>query len=110
MKDSRDLSPSTCAPPFANQGPSPVRSGTEHQGPLRPSAVEIIHGPCEPHLRTLATGSVQAVITSPPYNMGREYEANTSLHSYVSWLAGVVEQLGRVVALHGSVWLQVGNY
>lgn len=72
--------------------------------------VQIIHGACEPTLQTMERDSVQAFVTSPPYNMGREYERNTSLHSYVAWLANVVELMGSALAPGGSLWLQVGNY
>lgn len=73
-------------------------------------SVEIHHGPCEPILKSMTPGSVQAVITSPPYNMGREYESETSLHAYISWLSSIVQDIGAALALHGSLWLQVGSY
>lgn len=71
--------------------------------------VSIVHGPCEPTLLNMPEASVQVIITSPPYNMGREYERNTDQHTYVSWLSEVVVKCGRVLAPGGSLWLQVGN-
>lgn len=74
------------------------------------SPVEVRHGACEPILMSMASGSVSCIVTSPPYNMDREYEERVSLHRYTSWLADVVQDMGRVLELHGSLWLQVGNY
>lgn len=74
------------------------------------ASVEVIEGRCEPFLMELEAGSVQCIVTSPPYNMGREYEQNTDLHSYVSWLSEVVVKCGRALAEGGSLWLQVGNH
>ena len=53
---------------------------------------------------------VQMVITSPPYNIGKEYETKLKLDSYVSQQREVIEQCARVVNSHGSICWQVGNY
>lgn len=68
-----------------------------------------IHSRCEPILLGLPRNSIQCVVTSPPYNMGREYETNTTTHNYVSWLSNIVSMLGDVISDGGSLWLQVGN-
>lgn len=71
--------------------------------------IEVIHGHCEPVLMNLKPGTVQCVVTSPPYNMGREYERNTDDHTYITWLSEVVVKCGAALADGGSLWLQVGN-
>lgn len=58
----------------------------------------------------LSTGSVQLVLTSPPYNVGKEYEARTSIEKYLEWIRPIIEQICRVVSDTGSVCWQVGNY
>lgn len=72
-------------------------------------SITIVEGRCEPVLMGLAPGSVQCIVTSPPYNMGREYERNTDQHSYVSWLSEIIVKCGAALANGGSLWLQVGN-
>lgn len=101
----RDHAHTATAPLSSQPQPNGSAAGAESR-----ASVEIIHGACEPVLRARASGSVACIVTSPPYNMDREYEVRTSLHAYVSWLADVVQEMGRVLALHGSLWLQVGNY
>ena len=57
-------------------------------------------------------GSVQLVLTSPPYNLGKIYERDTamSLDEYVEWLTPVVTSICRKVGPQGSVCWQVGNF
>ena len=56
--------------------------------------------------------SVQLVVTSPPYNIGKEYEKDQkmNLDEYVAWLAPIIEKLCDKVADSGSICWQVGNY
>lgn len=56
--------------------------------------------------------SVQLVVTSPPYNIGKEYEKDQrlSLQEYLDWLGPIVDKLCLKVNEKGSVCWQVGNY
>jgi DNA modification methylase len=61
-------------------------------------------------LRTLPDESVQLVVTSPPYNIGKAYETRVSLRQYLEQQKSVVEELVRVLRPEGSLCWQVGNY
>lgn len=61
-------------------------------------------------LRQLPSGSFRLVISSPPYNIGKEYETRISLEEYGLWQASVISELHRVLFDGGSVVWQVGNY
>ncbi len=61
-------------------------------------------------LSSMPDGSVQLVITSPPYNIGKEYEDSQSLEAYLSDQMGIADELVRVLAEDGSLCWQVGNY
>lgn len=61
-------------------------------------------------LQTISGESVQLVVTSPPYNLGKSYESKRPLDAYLSEQYPVLEQLYRVLAPQGSVCWQVGNY
>ena len=61
-------------------------------------------------LRTLTNSSVKLVVTSPPYNIGKEYEKRTSLASYLEAQAEVIAESVRVLHPRGSICWQVGNY
>jgi DNA modification methylase len=72
--------------------------------------VVIAPGDCLPTLRALPGGLAQLVVTSPPYNMGKEYERATDLDGYLAALSPVLDELVRVLSLRGSLCWQVGNY
>lgn len=61
-------------------------------------------------LKELPDESVKLVITSPPYNIGKEYETVTSLEKYLENLRPVLEELVRVLARDGSICWETGNY
>lgn len=72
----------------------------------------ILEGDAAAQLDNVAEESCRLVITSPPYNIGKEYERDTrlSLDEYVEWLSPILRKAASKVALDGSFCLQVGNY
>ena len=72
--------------------------------------VVLFDGDCEALLNIVPSGSVDLIITSPPYNIGKKYEKKTSLQSYLKNLEPVIEEIDRVLASTGSLCWQVGNY
>jgi len=50
------------------------------------------------------------VVTSPPYNLGKSYEARRRLTQYVRWQEEVIERVAERIPETGSVCWQVGNY
>lgn len=68
---------------------------------------------CEDNLlfmRPLASESMQLIVTSPPYNLGKSYEARSSLSEYVKSQAQVISECVRLLAPNGSLCWQVGNH
>ena len=61
-------------------------------------------------LQSCPDGFARLIITSPPYNIGKKYELQTNLESYLAKLEPMLEQLIRVLAPAGSLCWQVGNY
>jgi adenine-specific DNA-methyltransferase len=61
-------------------------------------------------LRSLPSGLAKLVITSPPYNIGKEYETQTKLEHYLESLAPILKEIVRVLSARGSLCWQVGNY
>ncbi len=91
--------------------------GSEHftdisiEGSYQPNARLVLHrGDTLDLLRTLPSGAVQLIVTSPPYNLGKEYETRTGLRSYLETQRAVIEELVRTLAENGSICWQVGNY
>lgn len=74
------------------------------------SEVILHHGDTLDYLKTLPSNSVKLVVTSPPYNVGKEYETKTSIENYLQSQEKIIEELIRVTSDNGSICWQVGNY
>jgi len=61
-------------------------------------------------LAKIPDNEMKLIITSPPYNLGKEYETRKALHQYLEEQKQIISQLVRVLADDGSVCWQVGNY
>jgi len=55
-------------------------------------------------------GFAKLIITSPPYNIGKEYESQTELAHYLSSIKPILAELCRVLSPGGSLCWQVGNF
>ena len=53
---------------------------------------------------------IKLVVTSPPYNLGKEYEIRASIDAYLETQQRVIHECVRVLHPHGSLCWQVGNY
>lgn len=71
---------------------------------------QIHGGTCESLLERLPDESVDLVVTSPPYNIGKEYESRTALGTYLDAQRAVIAQCYRVLKPTGSIFWQVGTY
>lgn len=61
-------------------------------------------------IKTFGNDSIDLVITSPPYNIGKEYESVIDIESYKQWVHQYIKEFYRLVKATGSVVFQVGNY
>jgi len=61
------------------------------------------------YMRSLDEGSMNLVATSPPYNIGKEYEKKADQDEYVKSQAAAIAEAVRVLAPGGSICWQVGN-
>lgn len=75
------------------------------------SKAVIIHGDCNEMLKGVPSGRAQLVVTSPPYNLGKEYEQKRlQLDEYIAQQAEVIKECVRCLGPKGSICWQVGNY
>jgi adenine-specific DNA-methyltransferase len=68
---------------------------------------------CEENLafmRPLPKASMQLIVTSPPYNIGKAYEKRSCLDAYVQQQAQVISECVRLLHPRGSLCWQVGNH
>lgn len=78
---------------------------------------EILPGDCRDVLPTLDAGSVDVVVTSPPYLKQRAYGQDDdheigreeTVAEYVTTIADVFDELRRVLKPQGWVWLNIGD-
>jgi adenine-specific DNA-methyltransferase len=71
----------------------------------------IWHGRCEEFLRNLPREPIfDLVVTSPPYNIGKDYEKKTTLAAYLEWQTSIISELIPRIKLGGSLCWQVGNF
>lgn len=61
-------------------------------------------------LRALPDNTFKLVVSSPPYNIGKEYERRVALEEYLNWQKAVIKELHRVITHNGSIVWQVGNF
>lgn len=50
------------------------------------------------------------IVTSPPYNLGKEYESRIGLKEYLEVQTKVIRECVRLLKPNGSICWQVGNY
>jgi len=72
--------------------------------------VVVFHGDCRELMSRIPDGSIQLIVTSPPYNIGKEYEQRLKLELYIEQQAIVIDECARILAPRGSICWQVGNY
>lgn len=74
------------------------------------SQIVLYPGDTNDLLATLPDNSIRLIITSPPYNLGKDYEDRVSIQHYLTRQAKTISELYRVLTPDGSLCWQVGNY
>lgn len=72
--------------------------------------IVVYPGDCLDLLETIPDESLTLVVTSPPYNIGKEYEKRLKLEAYLEQQAAVIRECVRCLSCHGSICWQIGNY
>lgn len=67
-------------------------------------------GDCFDLLKRLPDKAAQLIFTSPPYNIGKEYEDKIDLAHYLSDHERLISECSRVLSPTGSICWQVGNF
>jgi site-specific DNA-methyltransferase (adenine-specific) len=78
----------------------------------QPTQFEIFAGDCVRGMKSLKEQSVDVVVTSPPYNLGKEYstyEDNKTPREYLKWCGEWLRELRRVIKPGGSFFLNLGS-
>lgn len=70
--------------------------------------VVIYKGDCLELMKLLGDELFDLVVTSPPYNIGKEYEQTRKLEDYLAWSEAWIEEVYRLTKAQGSFWLNLG--
>lgn len=70
----------------------------------------LFEGDCLELLSAVPADSVKLIVTSPPYNLGKEYEDRLTLKTYLEQQGQVITECVRALHPNGSICWQVGNY
>lgn len=68
----------------------------------------IYHGDCCDLLARIPSGSLDLTFTSPPYNIGKEYETVRPMEEFIDWCADWIDMIYRATAADGALLLNVG--
>ena len=61
-------------------------------------------------IKKIPDESINLIITSPPYNLNKEYEERKAFQTYLDEMNPLLNELKRVLKPNGSICWQVGNH
>lgn len=79
--------------------------GTPH---TRGDRFAIYNGNCLELLATVPGNSIDLTFTSPPYNIGKEYESVRPIEDYIEWCVQWINSIHRTTRSNGAFMLNVG--
>lgn len=65
-------------------------------------------GDCLDYMRKIDKEVIDLTVTSPPYNIGKEYEKPLPLNEYIDWCESWMGEIHRITSPEGSFWLNIG--
>jgi adenine-specific DNA-methyltransferase len=71
---------------------------------------QLFLGNCKDLLQSLPDESVDLIVTSPPYNIGKSYENRSPLDVYLKEQEEIINECYRILKKTGSIFWQVGSY
>lgn len=71
---------------------------------------KVIKGDTFELIKTLNNNSVDLLITSPPYNVGKAYEKKVDFHSYLKPYVEFAKVVFDKISPQGSICWEVGNF
>lgn len=88
----------------------PTDNGVKYEeNPVPPECVDRIFLKSSESMDELPDCSVHLMVTSPPYNVGKEYDENLSLEEYLAFLKRVWQEVYRVLVPGGRACVNIAN-
>ncbi|ADC65735.1 DNA methylase N-4/N-6 domain protein [Ferroglobus placidus DSM 10642] len=80
------------------------------ENPVPPELLDnIILGDAREVLKNLPKNCIHLMVTSPPYNVGKEYDEDLTLGEYLDFIEEVMKEVYRVLVWGGRVCFNVAN-
>jgi site-specific DNA-methyltransferase (adenine-specific) len=79
------------------------------ENPIPTGNLNAIFNSSSEEMSELPTSSVHLMVTSPPYNVGKDYDEDLSLGEYLSFLKRVWGEVNRVLVPGGRACINVAN-
>ena len=75
---------------------------------FREEGVVLYQGDAQELLKAIPPSLIDLTVTSPPYNIGKQYETKLALDDYVSWCQRWIRLIHVATAADGAFWLNLG--
>lgn len=79
------------------------------QAECSPTELDVVYHHDSRNMQHLPDNSVHLMITSPPYNVGKDYDHDLDLEEYKALLAGVLTETYRVLVDGGRACINIAN-
>lgn len=77
--------------------------------PLSSDVIDMVFCKTSERMEELPDNSIHLMVTSPPYNVGKQYDENLTLKEYREFLKRVWQEVRRVLVPGGRVCINVAN-
>jgi adenine-specific DNA-methyltransferase len=84
-------------------------SSMQYDNQIQEPTIIYKHGDTATVLEKYSHLKFDLVLTSPPYNIGKEYEERKSIEEYLDEQEGIIEKIVSFLSDQGSICWQVGN-
>jgi adenine-specific DNA-methyltransferase len=74
----------------------------------RAPGIRLYKRDCLQAMSMLPKSMIDLTVTSPPYNIGKEYERTMDLNTYIEWCEHWINEIYRLTSDHGAFWLNLG--
>ena len=92
------------------QEPIPFDSQTIRSDFDANERISVYSGDAIDFLKSIPDETFQLIITSPPYNIGKEYEKKVDLKEYINQQTIIINECVRTLRTTGSICWQTGNF
>ena len=79
------------------------------ENPLPPECLDVILEKSSEAMEEVPDHSVHLMVTSPPYNVGKEYDRDITLEEYLAFLHRVWQEVYRVLVPGGRACINIAN-